>query len=105
MEKGVDWESAQQRVGQTAKSYRICMEFVWNLYGTCMEFVWNNTLATRNQHPRNRRAPRQAARAGVVGSPTELVGATSEKAEQLGAWNRGHYRGRGKAEHSRTPGR
>src|ERR1035437_5500563 len=83
MEKGVDWESARQRVGQTAKSYRICMEFVWNLYGVCMEQHACNTQSAPNQHARNRRAPRQAARAGVVGSPTELAGATPGEAEQL----------------------
>src|ERR1039458_8380717 len=102
MEKGVDWELARQRVGETAKSYRICMEFVWNLYGTCMEQHARNTQSTPSQRACNRRARRQAAQAGVVGSPAELAGATPGWAGQLGAWNSGHYSGRRKVKRGKS---
>src|ERR1017187_986779 len=82
MEKGVEWGMGRQRVGQTAKSYRICMEFVWNLYGVCMEQHARNTQSTPSQRACNRRARRQAAQAGVVGSPTELAGTTPRGAEE-----------------------
>ena len=104
MEKSVEWGMGRQKVGETAKSYRICMEFVWNLYGVCMEQHARNTQSTPSQRACNRRARRQAAQAGVVGSPTELAGTTPGGAEQLGAWRPGHYRGRGRVKRGKSQG-
>ena len=84
--------------------YGVCMELVWNLYGVCMEQHARNTQSTPSQRACNRRARRQAAQAGVVGSPTELAGTTPGGAEQLGAWRPGHYRGRGRVKRGKSQG-
>src|ERR1035438_4589408 len=41
------------------KNTRICMELVWNLYGTCMELVWNMYGTTRLQHASNTLSTRE----------------------------------------------